>query len=347
MKINYFVRNIEAENFFDGFLISAVASILLIRSYLFVTGFPQIGTGDFHVAHMLVGGFFMLISIYLLITYMGKLIYYIAAILGGIGFGTFIDELGKFITRDNNYFYQPTVALIYAIFILIYLLSRFSFKISKYSSQEYLINSIEILKEAVLLNFDTDEKRHFKEYLGKSNPNDPIVDALKELINKIDTIPASPPNIFDKIYISLKKLYLGLIQKRWFSKFIIWFFILNTFFTLFSTLKLFDVLSNFAISNEFIKINPPSYSFWDYGELISSIISGVFVLVGVARMKFSRLTAFISFKRSMLVSIYLTQFFVFYEQQFLALLGLLGNVTVLLALDFMINREKKIQEPKD
>jgi len=33
----------------------------------------------------------------------------------------FIDELGKFITSDNNYFFQPTISLIYIVFIIIFL----------------------------------------------------------------------------------------------------------------------------------------------------------------------------------------------------------------------------------
>ena len=52
--------------------------------------------------------------------YINKSSYYLVATLGGLGFGAFINELGKFITGDNDYFCQLTVALIYIIFVLLY-----------------------------------------------------------------------------------------------------------------------------------------------------------------------------------------------------------------------------------
>jgi len=46
------------------------------------------------------------------------------------------------------------------------------------------------------------------------------------------------------------------------------------------------------------------------------------------------------FERSILVSIFLTQVFAFYKEQFSALFGLLFNIVILLALRFMIERER-------
>ena len=99
-------RNAQARDQLDIFLISAVTSLLLIRFYLSLTGYPQIGSGGLHIAHVLFGGMFMLAGISVSLSFLGLHAQRLAAFLSGIGFGAFIDELGKFITRDNNYFFR-------------------------------------------------------------------------------------------------------------------------------------------------------------------------------------------------------------------------------------------------
>ena len=62
-----FVRSVYAEILLEDFFVSAVASVLAIRFYLHVTGFPQLGVGPLHIAHMLWGGLLMLIALVILL----------------------------------------------------------------------------------------------------------------------------------------------------------------------------------------------------------------------------------------------------------------------------------------
>lgn len=338
------IRNLDSSNYLESFLVSAIASLLIIRGYLYLTGFPQIGSGDFHIAHMLWGGLLMCVAICIMFTYMGRAVIYFSSIIGGIGFGTFIDELGKFITRDNNYFYEPTIALIYVVFVIIYLAVKFSQRLHKESEEEYLVNAIEYLKEAILFDLDKVEKRKALDLLRKCNPKDEVVHALKNLIRSIEAIPNPKPNRIDKIYLFFRNSYITIIRNKWFTWAIVAFFIFESIVTVCYALEFLNGASENLIYKHIIRFSEFVYSPHDYGEIISSFIAAVFIWMGVLRIRFSRLKAYIDFKRAVLVSIFLTQFFSFLDQQFWALLGLGINITLLIALDFMIEQEKDIEE---
>src|SRR5438128_1825697 len=151
MKLSgLFIRNRRLNSLLEVFLVASVSSVLVIRSLLALSGYPQLGGRELHIAHLLWGGLLMLIALVMLLAFLGSRIQFLAALLGGIGFGTFLDELGKFITRDTNYFFQPTIALIYCIFVLL-LLSIRGLERRPYSSpQERLANGLELLQEALL-----------------------------------------------------------------------------------------------------------------------------------------------------------------------------------------------------
>lgn len=128
-----FKMNKEAIALIEYFLVCAVSAFLVIRIFLGLTGFPQLGGNGLHIAHMLWGGLLMLIAILISLCFSDKKSKHFVAIIGGIGFGTFIDEIGKFLTSDNNYFFQPAIAIIYVIFVLIFLFTRY---LSRYDSKE-------------------------------------------------------------------------------------------------------------------------------------------------------------------------------------------------------------------
>src|SRR6266852_4943410 len=99
------------------------------------------------LSRLLWGGLLMLIALVWLLAFIGRPIQSMAALLGGIGFGTLIDELGKFITSDNNYFFQPAIPLIYLIFVLLFLSFRELEHHPSSSVRTRLANALHILAE--------------------------------------------------------------------------------------------------------------------------------------------------------------------------------------------------------
>ena len=64
-------RNAEFVSLLESFLIAAVTTVLVIRTQLWLTHYPQLGGGGLHIAHLLYGGIFMAIAIGVLLMYLG------------------------------------------------------------------------------------------------------------------------------------------------------------------------------------------------------------------------------------------------------------------------------------
>jgi hypothetical protein len=347
MKKSYiFIRNFEASEYFEVFLVSAVSSILIIRLFLRLTGYPQIGNSNLHIAHMLWGGLLMLISILILLFFLSKRIEWWAALFGGIGFGTFIDEVGKFVTQDNDYFFQPAVAIIYVIFIFIYIAVHTIQSGWGYTKKEYLVNAIEGLKELALKNLDEEEKKKAIGYLNRSNPSDPLVISTKNLLLNTQAAGNPRPGMYASLKLNLNKLYVMVIEKRAFTLTVIIVFLLNLvvstsaviFYIFFLGLGWERILNSSIFSH--IAKRFYNISFVDWAEILSSLVSGIFVFIGIYYIRKSKVKAYEMFERSILISIFLTQVFIFYKQQFAALIGLSINILFLLVIKFMIEREK-------
>jgi hypothetical protein len=80
-------------------------------------------------------------------------------------------------------------------------------------------------------------------------------------------------------------------------------------------------------------------SFVEGAEFASSLLSGLFVILGIVQIRRSRVAAYRQFERAILTSIFLTQVFVFYQEQLAALVGLCLNILIWIALGYMIDRE--------
>ncbi len=115
------VRREGAEQHVLLSLVSFGATVVLVRIFLELTGFPQLGNRTLHIAHALWGGLLLFIAALLPLIFANRWTYTAGSVLSGIGVGLFIDEVGKFITQNNNYFYPPAAAIIYGFFLLLVL----------------------------------------------------------------------------------------------------------------------------------------------------------------------------------------------------------------------------------
>lgn len=321
------IRNFDATSYRENFLVSAIVSVFVIRVYLHVTHYPKIGSGEFHIAHLLFGGFFMMLALLILLSFLNEKAAVVSSILGGIGFGAFIDELGKFITSDNNYFFQPAIALIYIIFVLLYLISRFIPRYQPYTQREYLVNAIEMIKESAVNDFDEEEERRAAEYLSKCDPKNPIVKDLKRLLSQLQVEANPPPGIFTRIRRALRRQYYVIAQAGFVINIVIIFLVFSTLLTIaqIATLALYRPLLTFS----------------DWGQLFSSILSGIFVLIGLFSLRFSRVEAYRFFRIAVLVNILLTQFFILMHVGWEDIFGLGLNIFALFVVTYAMARDRK------
>ncbi|OBF21959.1 hypothetical protein [Mycobacterium sp. ACS4331] len=133
----------------EAFVLIAVATILITRAYLELTGYPQIGGGTLHIAHALWGGALMMVALVLGWMTLGRGPRILSVLLGGVGFGLFLDEVGKFVTKDNDYFYGPAAEIMYILVVAILLGARVVREVRPLSARECLASAARLAADGL------------------------------------------------------------------------------------------------------------------------------------------------------------------------------------------------------
>ena len=327
------VRDVEVGRYFENILVSSFFSILFIRAYLRIFGYPLVGVGDVHVAHMLFGGIIMLLAYIPVVSFLNRDIKQISTVVFGIGFGMFIDEVGKFITRDNNYFFQPAIAIVYITFILLFLIFKLIEKKIKVTPNEYAINALDFTKEAILHDFDIQEKKLTLQLIRRSGLDNPILVDLEKNLRATHAKDLQKNNIFIRIRIIFRRVYSWLVQNKLLSKIVVIIFTINT-----------------AVSFANLLVNLKyKAGFFEWGEMVATLISAFFVVIGIYFLNIGkRLRGYEFLKLAVFASIFLRQFFIFYREQLSAVIGLSADILLLSMLQYIISQSTlKIKKSKD
>jgi hypothetical protein len=222
------VRRKGAERYIQITILSFAASVSLTRLILELTDYPQLGNQTYHIAHVLYGGLALFVAGILPLMYANRWVFTWSSILSGAGVGLFIDEVGKFITRNNNYFFPAAAPIIYAFFlmtVMIYLRVR---REPKLDARGELYMVLETLSEVLDHSLEADELEEMRTRLTgikKKTENVNFIklsDSLSEFVESdaLVLIPESE-NFFDKVidawssfeakYLSVRRLKAFLI----------------------------------------------------------------------------------------------------------------------------------------
>ena len=184
------IRDVDGASRVEVFLVCTVVTIAVTRLYLLATGYPQIGSaGGLHVAHVLFGGLLMMAALLVLMLFLGRRSRTVASVLAGVGFGLFVDEIGKFLTGDNDYFFRPVAAIIYVLLVVVYLTVLLLVRRRPLSDRELVVNALAMVQEGAADHLDPLEERQGRQLLERVTAGHPL---RAELLGVFDRLEARP-----------------------------------------------------------------------------------------------------------------------------------------------------------
>ena len=336
-ELSHLARDADAGTYLQTYLVAGVAALLLTRLYLELTGYPRFGGGRLHIAHLLWGGLLMLAGQVLLLSLLGKRAKRIAAFVGGAGFGLFVDEIGKFVTSDNDYFFQPAIALIYVVFVVLFLVFR-AIERRSLASHALLANAADMVRELVLGGATRAEAARALRLLELSGARGPLAEGIRAAVAGAAYGPEGGPARLARTALAAQRAYDRLVAATWFRRAVLTLFVAQSVAGVVTALSVgWTVVA--TPGGMRLALNPFEAGLMRDG-VGTSLISLALVAVGVAQLRRERLGAYRWWERSILVSILVTQVILFWQDQLAALGGLVWNVVLLVALRYLIHQEE-------
>jgi hypothetical protein len=294
----------------DTFLVCAATAVILNRVVLIVLGYPQIGSrepGGIHISHSIYGGIMMLVAIVIAIAFLAPATRWWLAILGGLGFGWYVDELGKYVS-NAGYLYRGALPLIYITFVVLFLVAR-TLASRAYGPDDAVANALESLKLAAAGLLDDTRRHEALQRFDSVGPRSEFAARVHELLGNAPASPARPPGWWRRFQSRARAWYVAWSHRRSFD------IVIEVFFFLLAASTLGSAV---GVSIDGAGITQPS----EKVATVAATIAGIFVVIGIVRLRRNRLAALHWFDRALLIWILVVQIYEFRQQQFAAVIGL-------------------------
>ncbi len=318
----------------ETFVVAGVVAVLAIRAFLTAAGFPQVGGGGLHIAHLLWGGALMLAGILLLIGFLDRGIEHFAVVLAGLGFGAFIDEVGKFVTADNDYFFRPAVALIYIVFVGLFLVARVLAGSRVLTEREALANALAQMARSLGDPLDRDDAIRIRRLLGDAGSSR-LVSDLRAVVNR-SAADVAEDDLVERTASIARRVYERIVADRRFEILVV---VVVATYAVVAVAAAVLALAGSRVAAA------AGFDVPRVAQAASSIVGAALVLRGALAIRSSRLEAFRWFARGLLVWILVTQVFVFYASQLAGIGGLAFDLLAYVTVRYAIGRERVARQP--
>jgi len=314
LRIRRPARSYDLHHQLTTLFVFAVATVVFTRAILAATGYPQVGTSTLHIAHVLWGGLLMLAALLSTLAFLSPPTKPLAAVAGGIGFGLFIDEVGKFVTRDVNYFYRPAIAIIYVTFVVLFGLIR-GLSRRGFNAEEATLIGLESLQRAAVGGLSDERRARVVSLMLAVDSEGALPVAVRNLLEHSAPAGGEGESLTRRLSTRASALWTFLTEHALFRRGV--FAVLDA-----------AVAISAAELGWLLRHGPGQLSFSQRAFALTTLAADVALLIGAARLSRSLLSALHWYEHAVLLEITVAQVFLFSSEQLAATLNLVALLVV-------------------
>src|SRR5262245_49793283 len=316
-------RDVRAMTYLVSFLVMTVATVLSIRAILAATGYPQLSGNGLHIAHAVWGGLVLAVGVVVLLSFVGPVVRPVAVVVSGIGFGLFLDEVGKFVTSTNNYFFRPAVAIMYVVTVLFVLGAQWVHGRKRPGPSELLAGAV---NEAVAGTSGgiSESRRSRALALVDAAGDQPGAPEAAALLRALPTSTREPGDPLVWIADRIRRVGEPFARKRWLRATVVTVLCVNAAGSLVTVLS--TLVIQFFLPERVRTEASIGFSVW---ATIPASVSIACVVIGIRNLRRDPARGYAWLERALLVDLLLTQPIVVASDQFSALPSIAVDLVML------------------
>jgi hypothetical protein len=201
-------------------VVAFVVTVTATRLFLAITGYPRIGGSTYHLAHALWGGLLLVVAVVTMLLWANRWAQHLGAVLAGVGAGLFIDEVGKFITTTNDYFFPLAAPIVYLAMVQLAWVANRARRRHVLTDRERLYDVLDGLQDLADGRLDADRRSEIIAHLGHlrdewDRPELRDLSARLEefLLSPVVTVLPRRPGLLERLHARLLRLEERLVPE--------------------------------------------------------------------------------------------------------------------------------------